>query len=87
MCIHLASSHLNSSISMQSQYTVASNNLYIHFNIRKCLCIIQKGCNDLQCARYITKRRGGVTQWVARLARNVEVVGSLSKELFPYCEL
>ena len=35
-----------------------------------------KGCNDLQCARYITKRRGGVTQWVARLARNVEVVGS-----------
>ena len=57
-----------------------------------------KGCNDLQCARYITKRRGGVTQWVARLARNVEVVGSspikppppvvsLSKELFPYCEL
>ena len=26
----------------------------------------------------ITARRGGVTQWVARLTRNVEVVGSSS---------
>ena len=39
-------------------------------------------------------QRGGLTQWVARLTRNVEVVGSspikgpvvsLSKKLYPYC--
>ena len=38
--------------------------------------------------------RGGVAQWVARLTRNVEIVGraqsnapvvSLSKKLYPYC--
>ena len=48
----------------------------------------------LKCVVCVHGTKGGVTQWVARLTRNVEVVGSspikapvvsLSKKRYPYC--
>ena len=37
--------------------------------------------NSLQCE--LTNKRGGVAQWVARLTRNVEVVGSSPNQRLP----
>ena len=66
--------------------TRASN--YIS-NVRIYVIILH---NSISCCHPL--QRGGVTQWVARLTRNVEVVGSspitspvvsLSKKVYPCC--